>query len=68
MAMYLARQLTDASLEDVGAHFGGRDHTTVMHACRKLARLVENDPEARHSFAQLCADLETPSRIEAVVS
>jgi chromosomal replication initiator protein len=68
MAMYLARQLTDASLEDVGAHFGGRDHTTVMHACRKLARLVEEDAEVRRCYAQLRAELSAPSHTEAALS
>jgi len=39
IAMYLARQLTDFSLPEIGAQFGGRDHTTVIHAYDK----VEND-------------------------
>ncbi|MHB1033943.1 MAG: DnaA/Hda family protein [Pirellulales bacterium] len=44
VAMYLARQLTGKSLKQIGDYFGGRDHTTVLHGCRKLQKLVENDP------------------------
>ena len=44
VAMYLARALTRHSLEEIGGYFGGRDHTTVMHACDKIKRLNENDP------------------------
>ena len=41
--MYLARSLTRHSLEEIGGYFGGRDHTTVMHACDKIRRLVKTD-------------------------
>jgi len=41
MAMYLARELTSASLPQIGRHFGGRDHTTVLHGVRKIAAMVE---------------------------
>lgn len=67
MAMYLARRLTGASLEDVGAHFGGRDHTTVMHACRKMALLVDADPDVRRSFLVLCHELEAAPGLERAV-
>lgn len=43
VAMYLARQLTDASLPRIGEEFGKRDHTTVLHACEKIARELEQD-------------------------
>lgn len=43
VAMYLARQLTDASLPRIGEAFGGRDHTTVMHACEKIKREIDKD-------------------------
>ncbi len=43
--MYLARQQTKHSLEEVGAHFGGRDHTTVMHAVRTISRKCKEDQE-----------------------
>lgn len=45
IGMYLARQRTNHSLEEVGAHFGGRDHTTVMHAVRTISRKCKDDPE-----------------------
>jgi chromosomal replication initiator protein len=43
IAMYLCRQLTDCSLPQIGEEFGGRDHTTVMHACEKINNLLQND-------------------------
>jgi chromosomal replication initiator protein len=48
LAMYLVRRLTDQTLEQIGASFGGRDHTTVLHACRKYEALVETDSDTRH--------------------
>ncbi|MCS6785774.1 MAG: chromosomal replication initiator protein DnaA [Thiobacillaceae bacterium] len=47
MAMYLAKELTDLSLPEIGQAFGGRDHTTVLHACRKIEALRNNDPTIR---------------------
>src|SRR5207302_3605662 len=41
VGMYLARQLTPLSLQQIGAYFGGRDHSTVLHACRKVERALE---------------------------
>jgi chromosomal replication initiator protein len=43
VAMYLAKQLTLRSLPEIGRRFGGRDHTTVLHAVRKIENLVNND-------------------------
>lgn len=43
IAMYLARQLTDASLPRIGEEFGKRDHTTVLHACEKIAQQIQHD-------------------------
>ncbi|OEJ63739.1 chromosomal replication initiator protein DnaA [Magnetovibrio blakemorei] len=48
VAMYLAKQLTSRSLPEIGRKFGGRDHTTVMHAVKKVEELRERDP----SFAE----------------
>lgn len=45
VAMYLAKQLTSRSLPEIGRKFGGRDHTTVMHAVRKIEELIESDPQ-----------------------
>jgi chromosomal replication initiator protein len=43
VAMYLAKQLTSRSLPEIGRKFGGRDHTTVMHAVKKIEQLCETD-------------------------
>lgn len=41
--MYLSRELTDFSLPKIGEEFGGRDHTTVIHAHEKVVKMMEND-------------------------
>jgi chromosomal replication initiator protein len=53
VAMYLARELTDASLAQVGKAFGGRDHTTVLHGCDRIAEDLERDEELRYDLLQL---------------
>ncbi|MEQ1824826.1 MAG: helix-turn-helix domain-containing protein [Pirellula sp.] len=45
LAMYLMRKLTDESYQNIGAYFGGRDHTTVMHACKKTEEDLHSDSE-----------------------
>jgi chromosomal replication initiator protein len=60
MGMILARRLTRMSLEEVGSYFGGRDHSTVLHAVRKIERLVEEDPKMRELLADLTLDLQGP--------
>ena len=47
VAMYLARQLTHASLSEIGRAFGGKDHTTVIHAVDKIQSLMQEDPKLR---------------------
>jgi chromosomal replication initiator protein len=47
VAMYLARQHTHLSLEEIGLHFGGRDHTTVLYAEERMTKLLRDDPEIR---------------------
>src|SRR5262249_16776231 len=53
VAMYLARQLTHASLTDVGRAFGGKDHTTVLHAHEKVQSLLHNDPKFKKTLDSL---------------
>src|SRR3954447_2723850 len=53
VAMYLARELTDSSLPKIGARFGGRDHTTVLHAVSKITRLLKEDREAFNLVQEL---------------
>jgi chromosomal replication initiator protein len=48
VAMALAKELTQLSLPEIGSNFGGRDHTTVLHACRQIAKLRETVPEINH--------------------
>jgi chromosomal replication initiator protein len=45
ICMFLARALTRHSLEEIGGHLGGRDHTTVMHACNKITEAKQSDPK-----------------------
>lgn len=54
VAMYLAKEMTPRSLVEIGRRFGGRDHTTVLHACRQVERLCAADPE----FAEVVRELE----------
>lgn len=58
IAMYLCRELTDATLPEVGRCFGGRDHTTVIHSCTKIATLESSDDRVSHSLQQLRQRLE----------
>ncbi|CAG0976021.1 Chromosomal replication initiator protein DnaA [Burkholderiales bacterium] len=48
VAMALAKELTQLSLPEIGSNFGGRDHTTVLHACRQIAKLRETLPDLNH--------------------
>ena len=53
MAMYLAKEHTNHSLPEIGDAFGGRDHTTVMHACRKIAELKESSLDVAEDYRNL---------------
>ena len=53
VAMALSKDLTNHSLPEIGDAFGGRDHTTVIHACRKVAELKSSDPRVQEDFANL---------------
>jgi chromosomal replication initiator protein len=55
VAMYLSRELTDSSLPRIGRHFGGRDHTTVIHATSKIARLIREDRSVYNLVQELTA-------------
>ncbi|MBX3746737.1 MAG: chromosomal replication initiator protein DnaA [Verrucomicrobiae bacterium] len=57
VAMFLARTLTESSLSTIGGAFGGRDHGTVLHACRAVADRMETDPNVRKTVGQLDRDL-----------
>ena len=57
VAIYLARDLTSASLTQIGQRFGGRDHTTIIHACQKITNLIENDVALKTTISQLRKDL-----------
>jgi chromosomal replication initiator protein len=57
IGMYLARQLTGLSLEQIGAYFGGRDHSTVLHACRKVEQALDQDGTVSGAVRRLHANL-----------
>jgi len=59
VAMALAKELTNHSLPEIGDAFGGRDHTTVLHACRKVRELKETDSRVAEDFANLLRTLST---------
>jgi len=58
IAMYLAKQLTTRSLPEIGRKFGGRDHTTVMHAVRKVDELRSSDQLLQEDLDRLRRSLE----------
>jgi chromosomal replication initiator protein len=57
--MYLAKQLTSRSLPEIGRKFGGRDHTTVMHAVKRIDELRQNDSTLSEDIDLLRRMLET---------
>jgi chromosomal replication initiator protein len=59
MAMALAKELTNHSLPEIGDAFGGRDHTTVLHACKKIVELQETDISLREDFQNFMRLLTT---------
>ncbi|MFU0801019.1 MAG: chromosomal replication initiator protein DnaA [Xylanivirga thermophila] len=58
IAMYLCRQLTDMSLPKIGDDFGGRDHTTVIHACDKIAGDMKNDTKIKRLVEDLTKEIQ----------
>jgi chromosomal replication initiator protein len=59
IAMALAKELTSHSLPEIGEAFGGRDHTTVLHACRKVAELKESDTRVAEDYRNLLRTLSS---------
>ncbi|EKF73671.1 chromosome replication initiator DnaA [Alcanivorax hongdengensis A-11-3] len=57
ISMALAKELTSHSLPEIGENFGGRDHTTVLHACRKVKELRESNPEIEEDYQNLLRTL-----------
>ncbi len=53
IAMFLSRELTDNSLPKIGAEFGGKDHTTVIHAHEKIQHLSETDPTIKNEISEI---------------
>ncbi len=63
VAMFLSRDLTDRSLVDIGESFGGRDHGTVLHACRLISARLEKDQRLRQSISYLKEALLREQRV-----
>ena len=53
IAMYLCRELTDASFPEIGRHFGGKDHTTIIHACKQIAKAKATDSALNSTLESL---------------
>ena len=62
ICMFLARNLTRHSLEEIGGHLGGRDHTTVMHSCSKIEQMQKADPKTQALLAQLTKQITQSPR------
>jgi len=58
IAMHLGRELTELSFPEIGRHFGGRDHTTVIHACKQIERMKEQEPPLRQLLEGLIQQLK----------
>ena len=61
ICMYIARKLTRHSLEEIGGYFGGRDHTTVLHACRAVTLACEKDPQLDATLRKLAEAIQQGS-------
>lgn len=59
IAMYLCRNLTIRSLPEIGRRFGGRDHTTVLHAVRKIERIKETDALVNRAVRELTSEVSS---------
>jgi chromosomal replication initiator protein len=61
IAMYLTKELTNSSLKTIGLHFGGRDHSTVIHAIQSVEEWIKTDPKTRDEVLQLRKKIEISS-------
>lgn len=57
LAMYLTKEYTDLSLPKIGSHFGGRDHTTVLHACKRVKQLMQTNTKVKEDLSNLQRNL-----------
>ena len=57
ISIYLCREIMGTSLMDLGMHFGGRDHTTVLHACRNIEKKIKIDKRVSYLVRNLQQDL-----------
>jgi chromosomal replication initiator protein len=57
VAIFLSRELTTCSLTQIGQHFGGRDHTTVLHAIQKIREKMNEDVSLKSAILQLTKEL-----------
>jgi chromosomal replication initiator protein len=62
VAMYFSKQLTQHSLKTIGLHFGGRDHSTVIHSCQSVENQIETDPKFREMLDEIRHAIELRSR------
>jgi len=62
IAMYLLREETGASLPRIGAMLGGRDHTTILYGCERIADLIEGDADLRREIGTLRQELYSAAR------
>ncbi|VTR57936.1 Chromosomal replication initiator protein DnaA [Serratia fonticola] len=67
MAMALAKELTNHSLPEIGDAFGGRDHTTVLHACRKIEQLREESHDIKEDFLQFNQNIVVIAHMKFIV-
>jgi chromosomal replication initiator protein len=68
VVMYVMREETGASLPQIGRALGGRDHTTVIHGCERVARHIESDPNLRRQVAELREQLYRPVELPVLAS
>jgi chromosomal replication initiator protein len=66
IAMYISRELTSASLFNIGMHLGGRDHSTVIHACRTIEKKMSEDKELKKRIEKMKKELSPVSQSTVV--